>query len=410
MKIVVFNLGCKVNQYECDVIAEKLAFEGHDVTQELSYAEAYVINTCAVTGEAERKSRQAISRCLSFNPNADIYIMGCASQNASDSFRKNNVRYILGTNDKLSVVRYISERANGQNITDFPKEYEEMFLTKPHRTRTFVKIQDGCNHFCTYCIIPFVRGRSRSRKTEDVENEIRLLAPKTKEIVLTGIDVMAFGKDTGTGLVDLFDRIKDVDVRIRLSSVYAEKITPELLDKLFSLKKFCPHFHLSLQSGDNSVLKSMNRHYTTEEYLSKIDLIRSYDNNAGITTDVIVGFPTEGELEFENTCAFVKEAAFSDLHIFPYSVRKGTVAEKMVQNPRGVINERKKRLAEIKRELHTEFLTKNIGKEHEVLIEQTAGDKFVGYSRNYIKVYTDKTGDVVTVVPQKIYKDGLSEV
>lgn len=410
MKIVVFNLGCKVNQYECDIIAEKLAFEGHDVTQELSVADAYVINTCAVTSEAERKSRQAIARCKKLSPEAHVYVLGCASQNNPSNFQKDNVKYILGTNNKLSIVDRISDGSVGSEVGDISLRYEKMDLTRPHRTRAFVKIQDGCDHYCSYCIIPYVRGRSRSREISDVEKEIRLLSTKTKEIVLTGIDVMSFGKDTGTDLIELFKRIKDIDARIRLSSIYAEKISEELLDSLFSLKHFCPHFHLSLQSGDNSVLRSMNRHYTAEEYLSKIELIRKYNENSGITTDVIVGFPTETNEAFANTCSFVRMAGFSDLHIFPYSARCGTVAAKMKPLPPETIKTRKNGLFAIKEELHGKFLGKNVSVPQNVLLEQSEEGYNVGYSENYIKIYTKKKGDVLQIVPKKIFKDGLMEV
>ena len=409
MKVAVFNLGCKVNQYECDVISEKLSFEGHEVSEGLVFADAYILNTCAVTGEAERKSRQAVSRCLALNPNAKIFVLGCASQKAPDSFKKDGVLYISGTADKFAVTERIFDENFADNNADTPIKYEEGSLTTPHRTRAYVKIQDGCNHFCSYCIIPYLRGRSRSRTIEDVVKEVRALAPKTKEIVLTGIDLMDFGKGTGRGLNELFSAIKDVDVRIRLGSIYAEKITEELLDSMFSMKKFCPHFHLSLQSGDNDVLKKMNRRYTAEEYLEKINLIRKCDENAGITTDVIVGFPTETEEGFENTVKFVKEAKFSDIHVFPFSARSGTRAASFPPIDKTEMIRRKKILADVKRDLHYAFLEKNVGKEQEVLIEEEKEGYNVGYSRNYVRVYTKKQGEIVTVTPNKIEKDGLKE-
>ena len=409
MKVTIFNLGCKVNQYECDVIAEKLAFDGHDVNEGLRYADAYILNTCAVTAEAERKSRQAIARCLALNPDAKIFVLGCASQKAPDSFKKDGVIYVSGTADKFAVTEHIFAEKFAENNLPTPIIYENGSLTTPHRTRAYVKIQDGCNHFCSYCIIPFLRGRSRSRTVEDVEKEVRALAPKTKEIVLTGIDLMDFGFNMGKGLIELFNSIKDVDVRIRLGSVYAEKITEELLDGMFSLKKFCPHFHLSLQSGDNEVLRKMNRRYTADEYLKKIELIRKYDDNAGITTDVIVGFPTEDDKAFENTVDFVKQAEFSDLHIFPFSARIGTKAASFPPVTKDEQNRRKKILADVKKDLHELFLERNVGKPQEVLLEEEKNGYNVGYSRNYARVYTKKQGEIVTVIPNKIEKDGLKE-
>ena len=218
---------------------------------------------------------------------------------------------------------------------------------------------------------------------------------------------MAFGKERGETLTDLIRALKNIDVRIRLSSFYAEGITEELMDALYSLKKFCPHYHLSLQSGDEKVLKDMNRRYTPEIYRQKIELVRSYDKNASITTDVIVGYPTEGEENFLNTLRFCREAAFSDLHIFPYSPREGTVAYRLKKLPSDIVADREKRLFDLKKELRTTYLKNNIGKEQEVLIEEKQGDYFVGYSRNYVKIYLKNDGNIVTVTPTEIYSDGL---
>lgn len=410
MKIAIFNLGCKVNQYECNVIAEKLAYAGNDVTEELTEADIYILNTCAVTAEAEKKSRQAITRCVKLNPNAKIFVLGCASQISPDSFKKNRVIYIAGTANKFSVVEKIYN--NDFTMTDLSvaEKYEDGCLQFPHRTRAFVKIQDGCNNFCSYCIIPYLRGRSRSRSLENIINEINVLADKTNEIVLTGIDLMAYGKDNGSSLNELLLKLKDIDIRIRLGSIYAEKIDAKLLDTMFRIKKFCPHFHLSLQSGDNNVLKDMNRHYTAEEYRKKIDLIRTYDSNAAITTDIIIGYPTETDSAFENTLSFVKDTNFSDLHIFPFSSRQGTKAALLKPLPSETVNYRKKIITDEKSKLHKKFLSKNIGIEQEVLIEEKKNGINVGYSRNYIKIYTTHDGEIVKIIPNEIYKDGLKEV
>lgn len=406
MKAVIFTLGCKVNRYESDLIAQELSERGYSVTDELSVADIYILNTCAVTAEAEKKSRQAITRCRKFNDKAKIFVLGCASQHDPDAFNRDNVVYISGTNAKNTVLDYLNQDTRIHMTID-DEIAEEKILYTPSRTRSFVKIQDGCNNFCTYCLIPYLRGRSRSRSIDSIVEEINILATKTPEIVLTGINTMAFGSDNGQSLIDLFNAIKDVNVRIRMSSFYAEGITNELLDKLFLLKKFCPHFHLSLQSGDKDVLKKMNRRYTPEIYEEKIDLIRSYDPNAAITTDIIVGFPSETENNFMNTFEFCRKVKFSDLHIFPFSAREGTVAYSMPKIDNSIINEREKKLFELKKELHTSFLLQNIGIEQEVLIEERRGEYNVGYSRNYTKIYTDKSGEIVTIKPEQIFSDGL---
>lgn len=408
-KITVFNLGCKVNQYECDILAEKLIDKGYEVSQDLCFSDIYVLNTCAVTSEAERKSRQAVARCKALNPEAKILICGCASQNSPESFKKDGVTYISGTANKNELINHIEDLEIYTNIDALPLKYEENTLENPHRTRAFVKIQDGCNNFCSYCLIPYLRGRNRSANPENVLNEIRGLSKKTKEIVLTGIDLMSYGKDIGTDLNSLIKSLSELDIRIRLGSVYAEKITEELLDSLYSLDNFCSHFHLSLQSGDNDVLKSMNRHYTTDIYSDKIELIRKYDKNAGITTDIIVGFPTETEERFINTCKFVQDMKFSDLHIFPFSARSGTKAASMKKIDSFIVKERKKIMSNIKCDLKNRFLIENIGITHKILFEENSDGYNFGYSGNYIKIYTKKEGEIIKTTPNKLYKDGLLE-
>ena len=292
-----------------------------------------------------------------------------------------------------------------------PKEYETEDLRSAYRDRAFLKVQDGCNHFCSYCIIPYLRGRCRSKPLQNVLEEARRLSETTKEIVLTGIDLMSYGIDVGSSFTELIRSIRSLDVRIRLGSVYAEQMTSDTLDALFSLRHFCPHFHLSLQSGDNDVLRAMNRRYTAEEYLQRIRLIRSYDARAGITTDVIVGFPTEDEDAFTRTCEFVQEAGFSDLHIFPFSPRTGTRAAKLTPLPKDIVSDRKHRMASLKQACIESFLQQNISKQLSVLIEEEAEDGFrVGYSGNYIRVYTRREGDVVLCTPTQRFSDGLKEV
>lgn len=417
MRAVVFTLGCKVNKYESDVLAQRLRELGYDVYEDLVYADVYILNTCAVTAEAERKSRQAVARCRALNGNAKIFVCGCASEREYSAFKKDNVVFVSGTAFKNKIAEHLSEENFSYNIEETPSIYENSTLNFSDRTRAYVKIQDGCNSFCSYCIIPYMRGRSRSRSIDDVLNEIDILKDKTAEIVLTGINVMSYGTDIGTNLTELIKRLKNLKVRLRLSSFYAEGISEELLDALFAVENFCPHFHLSLQSGDDKVLKDMNRHYTTFVYADKIDLIRRYDENSCIATDIICGYPTEAEANFDNTLKFINDVRFSDLHVFPYSPREGTRAFKLPQLPSSTVKERRDKLLRLKRELHSEYLAKNIGKKQDVLIEERDGEYNCGYSQYYIKIYTtqgtvsDTEGKngVICCTPKAIYKEGLKE-
>ncbi len=417
MQAVVFTLGCKVNQYESDVLAQQLRELGYEVSEDLIYADVYILNTCAVTAEAERKSRQAVARCRALNNNAKIFVCGCASERKFSVFEKDNVVFIGGTAYKDKIIERLEDENFSYAIEKTPLIYENATLKTSDRTRAYVKIQDGCNSFCSYCIIPYLRGRSRSRALDEVLKEIDILKDKTAEIVLTGINVMSYGIDIGTNLTELIKRLKGYEGRLRLSSFYAEGITEELLDALFSIKNFCPHFHLSLQSGDDKVLKDMNRRYTTAVYADKIDLIRRYDDNAYVATDIICGYPTEDEDNFCNTVRFINDVKFADLHVFPYSPREGTRAFKLSKLPTDTVKARRDELLNLKRELHLEYLKRNIGKKQDVLLEERDGDYNSGYSQYYIKIYTpngtisdngNKSG-VVSCTPKSIYKEGLKE-
>ena len=274
----------------------------------------------------------------------------------------------------------------GANKLELPKVYEDDFSPTIDRTRAFLKIQDGCNRFCSYCLIPYVRGRSRSRKIESVIKECEEVSKTTKEIVLTGIDVSMYGIDINTNIVELLKSLSHIDCRIRFGSLECSIITEEFLQACKNLKAFCPQFHLSLQSGDDSVLKKMNRKYTTNEYYEKVELIRSYFEDAAITTDLIVAFPTETNEQFENTLSFMKKVSFSSVHIFPYSKREGTVAAKYKQID-GIESKRRWQKAnEVENECKINYLNSMLGKELEVLIEEKVGDYFEGYSRQYIRV------------------------
>lgn len=333
MKVSVFTLGCKVNQYESDVIIGALLKAGYEAVDKLQAADAYVLNTCAVTREAERKSRQAIARARAKNPAAKIYVLGCASEKSAEQFTELGVDGVFGTADKFEVLK-----AFGADIGS----------PETDRRQAYVNVQDGCNNFCAYCVIPYLRGRSRSRAVEEVVKEVEAQARQGKEIVLTGINTAAYGLDIGTDLETLILALKDVDAPVSIGSFYAEGITDGLLAALQGLKRFVPHFHLSLQSGDDGVLKSMGRRYGTAEYKEAVRKIRNAFPKAKLTTDVIVGFPTETDESHKRSLEFVKECGFDDLHIFVFSKREGTRAWNMPSLPPATVEKRRLEYTELK--------------------------------------------------------------
>jgi len=407
MKVAVLTLGCKVNKYESDALIFELSNKGIETTDKLEKADAYIINTCAVTNEAEKKSRQMIERARKFNPTAKVYVMGCASQNRPIQFADRNVNFVIGTASKKKILEELENQ--GQKLYEIPQEYEDDLFSAQTLSRAFIKIQDGCNKFCTYCIIPYLRGRSRSRNPESVIAEVSKLPDNVKEIVLVGIDVADYKIDGKNGLGILLEKLDVFGKRLRLSSMEDNLIDEEFLEKLKNTKNFCPHFHLSLQSGCDNVLKKMNRKYTTADFEKSVNLIRKYFPLAGITTDIIVGFPTETEEDFEETMKFVEKVKFSQLHIFPYSKRDGTAAAKLYKDLSGSVKaNRLKRLEKLGEKLKSQFLTAN--KTGKVLIEEKVGDYFEGYTENYIKCYCQgvaKVGGIVEVELQKPYKDGM---
>ena len=401
MKIVCYNLGCKVNQYESDVIMTKLASLGYEVSDSLEFADVYILNTCAVTGEAEKKSRQAVARCLHFNKNAKVIVCGCASQNNAKQFEeKDGVTYISGVAGKSKIPELLEE--SGIFVEDIGNVYEPELQPDLIRTRAYVKVQDGCNNFCSYCLIPYLRGRSRSRSVQSVVSEVEKLQNATREIVLTGIDMSSFGLDNGSSLTELVTALSGVDVRIRFGSLEARVITEEFLKATLGLKKFCPHFHLSLQSGNDKVLADMNRKYTTDFYASRVDLIRKFYKNACITTDLICGFPTESDEDFALTLEFIDKIAFSDMHIFAYSKREGTVASKKYSVLDGGVVKNRTKLAEsIALKNKEKYYSSFIGKPLEVLVEKDGG-----YSREYLKVLCDgEEGQLKIVIPTTYDKE-----
>ena len=418
MIIRVVTLGCKVNQCESAAIVATLKSNNYSASEGIEPADDYILNTCSVTAEADKKSRQYVSKLRKLNHDCKIIVVGCSTQNMPQKFELNNVIAVGGTSNKSDFVlntinmlknnndySILSDRVlydfNMKNVGKCDKYcYEEFPITD--KTRAFVKIQDGCNRFCSYCIIPYLRGRSRSRSVADIVDECNKIT--SKEIVLTGIDVSVYGRDIDADLPTLFRALSKSGKRIRLSSIECEAVNESLLD-VMAQGDYCPHFHLSLQSGDNTVLKTMNRHYDTEYFYSKVQLIRNYFPFAGITTDVIVGFPTETDEFFDNGCKFIEKCEFSDIHVFPYSKRTGTLAAKKYgQLHPDIVKPRVNKLLNIKNDLRMRFFNKNLGKIYPVYVEDCEGDYNVGYTPNYIKVYSNALcGDIVNLRLSELY-------
>ncbi len=416
-KVVVFTLGCKVNQYDSDAMLNVLKEGGFEVSDDLEMADVYIVNTCAVTAEAERKSRQTVTKILKINPNAEIYVCGCASQKDAPQFDREGVKYVSGTEGKIALAKELVAREGVYEeippcTFEIGKTFEENEGVLSLRTRHYIKVQDGCNNFCAYCIIPYLRGRSRSRSVDSIRRELDKAVGVVKEVVLTGINLSAYGKDTDSSLTNLLLALKDYDLRFRLGSLEVVVIDRAFLEATKGLKAFCPHFHLSLQSGDDTTLKHMNRHYTAEEYERAVSLIREYYPDCAITTDIIVGFPTETEEEFENSMNFAKKIGFADIHCFPYSSRKGTVAGKLQVLQKSVLTDRAKRMGEVKKELVERYLVSQIGKPLQVLFETVDENGYwCGHSENYVKIYS-KNGEknaLKSVAPTALYLDGMCD-
>ena len=389
MKIGIITLGCKVNQYESDAIGQELTKMGHQVVTKLEPADLYILNTCAVTSIAEKKSRTNLAKMQKLNPNAKIIVCGCASQNNAQQFLKHkNVSVVLGTSGKNKIANLLSEVGN--KTTEMAKEYEYFSSSITSRTRAFLKIQDGCNNFCTYCLIPYLRGRSRSRDIADIVREAKELEKTNKEIVLTGIDISDFRADGKPALKELMLALSGLSVRIRTGSFEVGVIDDSLLKVLASMPNFCPQFHLSMQSGCDRILKLMNRHYTKEQFLKRVELIRKYFPNCAITTDVIVGFPTETDQDFAETIDTIKKAKFFEMHIFPYSSRQGTVASKMKMVDDKVKAERVKILEDINEIAKKDYILSQKNNVLTVLTENFENDMIFGHTENYIKIYLPK--------------------
>lgn len=399
MRAVVFTLGCKVNEAESAQILAALEKLGWEVSDKLSYADAYILNTCAVTREAERKSRQLVARAKKFNPAACVFVCGCASEKDKKSFLERGATFVTGAKRKQEIIDAIAAHYKRESVLlPYPKQT---------KTRAFIKIQDGCNNFCSYCIIPYLRGREISRPIEDILKEIN--STECSEIVLNGINVSSFDG----GLDKLITALKDADKRIRLGSLECGVISDSLLSALSSLKDFAPQFHLSLQSGSSRVLKAMNRHYTREEYLEKCAKIYKYFPDAAITTDIIAGFATETEEDFKESLSIIDEAGFARIHAFAYSPREGTVAYKMKDVPPDIKSERLHRLLKAAEACSEKYISRFLGTTREIIAEEIENGYTTGYTDNYIRVYIKGSlcaGKKFRVKLTERFKDGVLAV
>ncbi|WP_373208683.1 tRNA (N(6)-L-threonylcarbamoyladenosine(37)-C(2))-methylthiotransferase MtaB [Thomasclavelia ramosa] len=414
MKTVAFHtLGCKVNTYESNAMLKIFNEAGYQEVDFKQVADVYVINTCTVTNTGDSKSRQMIRKAIRKNLKATICVVGCYSQTAPEEIEKiEGVGVVLGTQYRSDIVKYVDEHLETgemvikvDNVMNLRK-FEDLNIDRFKNTRAFLKIQDGCNNFCTYCIIPYARGRVRSRQKESVLNQAqRLVDNGYVEIVLTGIHTAGYGEDLDDYsfyelLVDLV-KIKGLK-RLRISSIETSQISDEIIDLIGSNEIIVDHLHVPLQAGSDATLKRMNRKYTTAEYLEKINKIRSYLPNIAFTTDVIVGFPGETDEEFEETYNFIKQVNYSELHVFPYSPRKNTPAAKMKDQVNDQIkHERANRLLQLSKELNHEFALKQIGKTLKVLFEKRDGEYLIGHAGDYLKVKVKTAdnliGEIVTI-------------
>lgn len=414
MKVGFLTLGCKVNSYETEKMKEQFEQKQHTVVAFEERADAYVINTCTVTNIADRKSRKMLHRAKRLNPDAIVVAAGCYVDSAKKKGETDeSVDLFISNENKESLVEEV-ERLFAQKAVSsvkenaFEREYHisKEAMAEKH-TRAYLKIQNGCNQYCTYCIIPYVRGPLTSKKEEDVLEEVRALAQSgVQEVVLTGIHLSSYGVDftqkksflelEGKPLLALIQKIAETEgiERIRLGSLEPRIITEEFAKALSKITQVCPHFHLSLQSGCDETLRRMNRHYTSEEYLKGMELLRKYFVNPAITTDIIVGFPQETKEEFETTCAFAKKAGFAQIHVFKYSRRQGTMADAMPgQIPESQKTVRSEKLLAIEQKLEKNYMEQFLGKREEVLIEEIAriGEKeyLVGYNERYVRIALD---------------------
>ncbi len=413
MKVYFLTLGCRVNQYETDAARRLFLDNGHENADTPEEADVCIVNTCSVTGEADRKSSQMLRRMAKNNPNAVIVAMGCASELKTGEVPAD---IVIGTREKNTVVKRVEEflASGGKGSLDHKTSHVRPEVSKtdeyhdfgtvlsPEGTRAFIKIEDGCNNFCTYCIIPFARGRVVSRDEGSCLKEAEFLVGSGyKELIVSGIHLCSYGKDQGKDISALLDLLKKIDAvegleRLRLGSLEPKSMTPEFISGLKGLKHLCPHFHLSLQSGSDTVLKRMNRKYTTAEYEDRVNALRSEFPDMSLTTDIITGFPEETEEEFNETIEYARKLKFAKIHVFPYSEREGTKAAAMPQMDMSIRKARAKRLIEVSSTLEAEFASSMIGKDAEILIEKITekdGREIAeGYTANYIRTFADLDG------------------
>lgn len=413
MKVYFLTLGCRVNQYETDAARRLFLDNGHENADSPEEADVCIVNTCSVTGEADRKSSQMLRRMAKNNPDAVIVAMGCASELKNGEVPAD---IVIGTRDKNTVVTRVEEffAHRGKELTHSAShvrpevsktdEYHDFgTVLSPEGTRAFIKVEDGCNNFCTYCVIPYARGRVVSRSEESCLKEAEFLVSSGfKEIIVSGIHLCSYGKDQGKDILSLLELLKKIDSieglqRLRLGSLEPKSMTPEFISGLKELKHLCPHFHLSLQSGSDTVLKRMNRKYTTAEYEDRVKALRAEFPDMSLTTDIITGFPGETEEEFAETIEYAKKLGFAKIHVFPYSEREGTKAADMPQMDMSIRKARAKRLIEVSDELASEFASSMTGKETEILIEkiEEKDGRIIaeGYTGNYVRAFAEVEKD-----------------
>ena len=407
-KIASYALGCKVNQYESEAIAELFAEKGYDVVSIEDQADVYIINTCTVTNFGDKKSRQLIRKVKGQNPDAIVAVVGCYAQTAPEEISAvEGVNLVIGTKDKSQVVKMVEDYRKEMGVQNFVTDIMHERVFEPleikrlqNRTRAYLKIQDGCSQFCSYCIIPYARGPIRSRAPQDVIAEVKRLAENGfREVVLTGIHVASYGKDrkdiTLTEIIQQVHAVEGIE-RIRFSSIEPNVVTEEFAQAMAALPKVCDHFHLSLQSGCDKTLEQMRRRYDTAQYRRAVALLRKYLPDVALTTDIIVGFPGESEEDYQQSKAFAEEIGFSKIHVFPYSPKKGTpAAERKDQLPNAVKQQRSHDLILASERMTEAFLQAHVGKEKEVLFERMVSpDVYEGHTTNYMKVHAKSTEDL----------------
>lgn len=401
MKVAIYTLGCKVNQYETQAMEQSLRARGHEVVDFSDPADAYVVNTCSVTAVSDQKSRQVLHRARREHPGAVVAVCGCYPQTHADDVRKLDVDLIAGTGDRTGFIGLLEQAvAEKRHLEAIDKSFERrVFEVLPaggmeNRTRAMLKVEDGCVNFCTYCIIPYARGPVRSLPLDKAaEQAAQLAADGYREIVLTGIEISSWGKDLKTGqtLIDLVEALCAAapGVRVRLGSLEPRTVTEDFCRRAAALPMLCPQFHLSMQSGCDATLKRMNRKYDTARFAQSVALLNQYFEHPAITTDMITGFPEETEEEFAQTLAFIRQCGFAQMHIFPYSIRPGTPAADMTQVPKAVKEDRARRGAAVAAELRRAYLEDCVGKLYPVLFEQPRNGKFFGHAPNYMEVLVE---------------------